>query len=198
MYVQVKSSNGISLVPVETRLLAKRRIFLEGEINQEMACEFVRRVMILAEEDPEKPIDIMINSPGGEINAGWMLYDVIQSSKTPLRLFCLGRAYSMAAVLFASGKSGRYMLPNSELMLHEPLLGNRVSGSSSSIKSISDSLLETKRKMNAILVKHTGRTEEEIENVISYDHYFTAEESILFGLCDKIVGFGEMMGWKTE
>lgn len=198
MYVQVKSSNGISLVPVETRLLAKRRIFLEGEINQEMACEFVRRVMILAEEDPEKPIDVMINSPGGEINAGWMIYDVIQSSKTPLRLFCLGRAYSMAAVLFASGKSGRYMLPNSELMLHEPLLGNRVSGSSSSIKSISDSLLETKRKMNAILVKHTGRTEEEIENVISYDHYFTAEESILFGLCDKIVGFGEMMGWKTE
>lgn len=198
MYVQVKSSNGISLVPVETRLLAKRRIFLEGEINQEMACEFVRRVMILAEEDPENPIDVMINSPGGEINAGWMLYDVIQSSKTPLRLFCLGRAYSMAAVLFASGKYGRYMLPNSELMLHEPLLGNRVSGSSSSIKSISDSLLETKRKMNAILVKHTGRTEEEIESVISYDHYFTAEESILFGLCDKIVGFGEMMGWKTE
>lgn len=198
MYVQVKSSNGISLVPVETRLLAKRRIFLEGEINQEMACEFVRRVMILAEEDPEKPIDVMINSPGGEINAGWMLYDVIQSSKTPLRLFCLGRAYSMAAVLFASGKYGRYMLPNSELMLHEPLLGNRVSGSSSSIKSISDSLLETKRKMNAILVKHTGRTEEEIENVISYDHYFKSEESILFGLCDKIVGFGEMMGCETE
>lgn len=193
MYVQVKSSNGISLVPMETRLLANRQIFLEGEINQEMACEFIRKVMILTEEDAEKPIDVLVNSPGGEISAGLMLYDVLQSSRTPLRLFCIGRAYSMAAVLFASGQSGRYMLPNSELMLHEPLLGNRVGGSSSSIKSISDSLLETKRKMNAILAKHTGQTEEAIEKITSYDNYFRAEESVSFGLCDKIVGFDEIM-----
>lgn len=198
MYVQVKSSNGISLVPMETRLLAKRQIFLEGEINQEMACEFIRKVMILTEEDAEKPIDVLVNSPGGEIGAGLMLYDVLQSSRTPLRLFCIGRAYSMAAVLFASGQSGRYMLPNSELMLHEPLLGNRVGGSSSSIKSISDSLLETKRKMNMILAKHTGRTEEEIEKITSYDHYFRAEESVSFGLCDAIVGFDKIMSCDIE
>lgn len=198
MYVQVKSSNGINLVPMETRLLAKRRIFLEGEINHKMACEFICKVMILTEEDAEKPIDVLVNSPGGEISAGLMLYDIFQSSRTPLRLFCIGRAYSLAAILFASGKFGRYMLPNSELLLHEPLLGNHVGGSSSSIKAISDSLLEMKRKMCAILVKHTGRTEEEIEKVISYDHYFKAEESVLFGLCDKIIGFDEVMLSETE
>lgn len=193
MYTQVKSSNGITLVPLATRLLTQRRIFVEGEINQELACSFARQVMLLVAEDPDKPIDVWINSPGGEINAGLMMYDVIQTSSTPIRLICMGRAYSMAAVLFASGKSGRYMLPNSELMLHEPLLGNRVGGNSSSIKSISDSLLQTKTRLNRILAKHTGKTEEEIDEATRFDHYFQADESVDFGLCDKITTFDELM-----
>ena len=85
------------------------------------------------------------------------------------------------------------MLPNSELMLHEPLLGNRVGGNASSIRSISDSLLETRKKMNGILAKHTGKSEEEIEKATGYDHYFSPEESVDFGLCDKIVGFDMIM-----
>lgn len=85
------------------------------------------------------------------------------------------------------------MLPNSELMLHEPLLGNRVAGNSSSIKSISDTLLQTKQRLNRILAKHTGKTEEEIDEATRFDHYFQADESIAFGLCDGIAGFDELM-----
>lgn len=146
MNVQVKSSNGITLVPIESRLMANRRVFIEGEIDADTACNFVKKVMLLNSEDSKQPIDVLINSPGGEINSGMLMYDVIQASKAPIRMFCIGRAYSMGAVLFACGNHGRYMLPHSELMIHEPLLGNRVGGNSSSIKSISDSLLETKKR----------------------------------------------------
>lgn len=193
MNVQVKSSSGITLVPVESRLMSNRKIFIEGEINADTACEFVKKVMLLNSEDIQKPIDVLINSTGGEINSGMLVYDVIQSSKAPIRMFCIGRAYSMGAVLFACGNNGRYMLPHGELMIHEPLLGSRVGGNSSSIKSISDSLIETKKKMNQILAKHTGKTEEEVEKATGYDHYFSPEESVEFGLCDEIVGFDKVM-----
>ena len=193
MNVLIKSSNGISQVSADSKLLMQRKVFIEGEITPESACEFIKKIMILNEEDSNKPIDVLINSPGGEINSGLMMYDVIQTSKAPIRMFCIGRAYSMGAVLFACGKHGRYMLPNSELMLHEPLLGNRVGGNSSSIKSISESLLETKKKMNQILSKHTGKSEEEVEKATSYDHYYSPEESKEFGLCDQIVCFNMIM-----
>lgn len=189
MYVQIKSSNGITTIPMDTRLLAERKIFVEGEINSETACEFVRKVMYLNSEDSVKPIDVFINSVGGEINSGMLMYDVIQASKAPVRMFCMGKAYSMGAILFAGGIHGRYMLPSSELMLHEPLLGSPVSGNSSSIMSISESLMKVKRKVMEILVKHTGKTEKEIEDAIGFDHYFTPEESIDFGLCDEVVDF---------
>lgn len=193
MHVQVKSSNGITLVPLDSRLMAERKIFIEGEINADKACEFVKQVMLLNAENPQQPIDVLINSPGGEINSGMLMYDVIQASKAPIRMYCIGKAYSMGAALFACGNHGRYMLPHGELMIHEPLLGSRVGGNSSSIKSISDSLLETKRKMNQILAKHTGKSEEEVEEATSFDHYFSPEESIAFGLCDQIVGFDKIM-----
>ena len=193
MNVQVKSSNGITLVPVESRLMAERKIFIEGEINADAACEFVKKVLLLNSEDMQSPIDVLVNSPGGEINSGLLMYDVIQASRAPIRMFCIGKAYSMAAVLFASGNHGRYILPHGELMVHEPLLGNRVGGNSSSIKSISDSLLETKKKMNRILARHTGKSEEEVERAAGFDHYFSPEESVAFGLCDKIVGFDMIM-----
>lgn len=193
MNVLIKSSNGITQVSADSKLLSQRKVFIEGEITPEAACEFIKKIMVLNEEDPSKLIDVLINSPGGEINSGMVMYDVIQASKAPIRMFCIGRAYSMGAVLFACGNHGRYMLPHSELMLHEPLLGNRVGGNSSSIKSISESLLETKRKMNQILSKHTGKSEEEVEKATNYDHYFSPEESKSFGLCDKIVDFSVIM-----
>lgn len=193
MNVQVKSSNGITLVPIESRLMASRKIFIEGEIDTDTACDFIKKVMLLNSEDSQKPIDVLINSPGGEINSGMLMYDVIQASKTPIRMFCIGKAYSMGAVLFACGNHGRYMLPHGELMIHEPLLGGRVGGNSSSIKSISDSLLETKKKINKILAKHTGKSERAIEKASNYDHYFSPEESVAFGLCDEIIDFSRIM-----
>lgn len=193
MNIQVKSSNGITLVPAESRLLSDRKIFIEGEINEKTALEFLKQMMILVKEDKNLPIDVLINSPGGKINSGLMMYDVIQSCEAPVRMFCIGGAYSMAAVLFASGKHGRFMLPNSELMLHEPLISNGVSGNASSIQSISESLLATREKMNGILAKHTGKTVEEIEEATRFDHYYSAEESIAFGLADEIAGFEKIM-----
>lgn len=192
MDVLVKSANGISQVSADSKLLSQRKIFIEGEINEKTACDFIKKIMILNEEDSNKKIDVLINSFGGEINSGMLMYDIIQTSNVPIRMFCIGKAYSMAAVLFACGNHGRYMLPHGELMLHEPLIRDRVGGNSSSIQSISESLLEAKRKMNLILSRHTGKSEEEIEKATSFDHYFNPEESIRFGLCDKIVGFDEL------
>ena len=194
MNVQIRSSNGITLVPIESRLMASRRIFIEGEINSEAAISFFKKVLFLNDENPKETIKIFINSVGGEINAGMLMYDVIQSSKAPIKIFCIGQAYSMAALLVASGPFGsRYILPNSELMLHEPLIGNRVGGSSSSIRSIADSLTETRNKINQILAKHIGKTEKIIEKETCFDHYFTPREAIEFGLCDEIADFNTIM-----
>lgn len=190
MNIMIKSSSGISQVALDTKLMDSRKLFIEGEITQEIACEFSKKVMILSEISDTDEIKVMINSPGGEINAGMLMYDVIQDSKVPIKTYCIGRAYSMAAILFACGKHGRYMLPHSELMIHEPLIGGRIGGNSSSIKSISDTLLENKRNINNILAKHTGKSVKEVEEASAYDHYFTPEESINFGLCDEIINFG--------
>ena len=193
MNILVKSSNGITQVSADSKLLSQRKVFVEGEINAETACEFVKKIMLLNAEDSNKPIDVLINSPGGCINSGMLMYDVIQASKAPIRTWCIGRAYSMGAILLCCSNHGRYILPHGEIMIHEPLLGNRVGGNSSSIKSISESLLETKRKMNQILAKHTGQSEQAVEDATSFDHYFDSEESLKFGLVDEIVDFGKLM-----
>ena len=193
MNILVKSSNGITHVSADSKLLSQRKVFVEGEINAETACEFVKKIMLLNAEDSNKPIDVLINSPGGCINSGMLMYDVIQASKAPIRTWCIGRAYSMGAILLCCSNHGRYILPHGEVMIHEPLLGNRVGGNSSSIKSISESLLETKRKMNQILAKHTGQTEEAVEEATGYDHYFDPEESLKFGLVDEIADFNRLM-----
>ena len=103
----------------------------------------------------------------------------------------MGKAYSMGAVLFTCAKE-RFMLPNSELMLHQPLLGGRVSGNASSIRSISDSLLETKRKLNKLIAIHTGKTEKEIDEATGFDHYYSPDEAVDFHLADKVICFSEM------
>lgn len=194
MYTQVKSSNGITLMPIDTKLLGDRKIFIEGNITETSAVEFIKKLLILVREDREAPIKIMINTEGGEINSGMLIYDVIQSCRTPLEMYCLGKAFSMGAVIFAGGKPGkRFLLENSEIMIHEPLLGDRVGGSSSSIKYLSESLLEIKEKINGIWARHTGRTIEEIDEATEWDHFFTAEEAIEFGLADKIVGFEDLV-----
>ena len=197
MNVQVKTSNGITLVPLETKHLTERRIFVQGSITQESACEFIKEILFLNSQDQKAPIDVLINSPGGSINAGLLMYDAVQSSPAPVRMFCMGQAYSMGAVLFVGGKHGRYMLPHSELMLHEPAVGNIKGGNTSSIRSISESLMEIRKKINQILVIHTGQNPVVIEEQTSFDHFFGPEESIAFGLADQIVGFDMLLEGKN-
>lgn len=190
--VLIKGSNGITPVSIESKHMSDRRLFLTGEINADSALDFMKQVMYLNAEDEKAPISVFINSQGGEIDNGLLIYDVIVGSKAPIRMFCAGCAYSMGAVLFVCGKE-RYMLPHSKLMLHEPLLGGKIGGNASSIKSISDSLLETKIMMNKLLAQHSGKSEEEIDMLTSYDHYFTAQEAMDMGLSDGIKSFKEMM-----
>lgn len=193
MQVIRRSSRGFDLVPMDVNFLEDRTIFLENEITPELANNVAKQILYLSRQDIAAPINLMINSPGGMIRPGLMLYNVIQTSKTPVRMICWGCAYSMAALLFASGRSGRYMLAHSELMLHEPLLNaEHLSGSSSSIKSLSDSLQETRKKINQILSLHSGKSVQEIEQATSYDHYFDPDESVAFGLCDHIIGFDKL------
>lgn len=190
----IKSSNGITSVSLDARLLSSRVIYIDDqEITGELVANIVKKIMVLVSEGSDKAITIMIDSPGGSVKAGMVLYDLLQTCKTPIRMVAAGRAYSMAAVLLVAGNHGRYMFPNSEVMIHQPLLSSPVTGNSSSIKSVSDKLNKGKKKMNRLLAKHTGKTEKQIEKATSYDHFFDAEEAIAFGLCDGIIGFNEIM-----
>mgnify|MGYP004485658439 CR=1 FL=1 len=189
-----KTAGGIVLLPLDSKLYSERKIFLEGEINNESAVEFVKQLLILSKEDKDSTIDIFINSPGGEITSGMLIYDAITTCETPLRMFCIGSAYSMAALIFASGRKGyRYIFEHSHAMIHEPLLGNRVGGNCSSLKNISETLMDTRRMLNEILSKHTGRTISEVEEATSYDHFFNANEAIAWGIADKIADFSTLI-----
>ena len=187
----LKTNCGISQVSLETKFFDKRCININGAITDALALDFTDKILELNLES-DQPITILINSLGGEINSGLLMYDAIVGSKAPIRMICRGRAYSMGAILFACANE-RYMLPNSELMLHQPILGGHVAGNASSIKSISDSMLETKRKLNGLLSKHTGKTEEEIDIATSFDHYFLPDEAIGFNLCDKVIDFAKVI-----
>ena len=192
----IKTNSGITQVSLEAKFFSKRCININGEITDESAVDFTDKILELNLESNE-PITVLINSPGGEINSGLLMYDAIVGSKAPVRMICRGKAYSMGAVLLAcAGK--RYMLPNSELMLHQPMLGGRVSGNASSIKSISDSMLETKKKINSLLAKHTEKTEEEIDKATDFDHYFSPDEAIAFNLCDEIIEFSKVIEFVKE
>ena len=187
MNTLLKSAGGITQVSADSRLLSNRLIFLEGKIDAGSAGEFVRQILILNQESTEKAIRVLVNSAGGEISSGLMIYDAIQGSRAPVELYCIGHAYSMAAVIVACGSHGRYILPHGEMMIHEPMLGQQVAGNSSSIRSISEGLLEMKGRINRLLAKHTKRSEEEIEKATAYD------QSVEFGLCDEIVGFEKIL-----
>ena len=183
----IKSSNGISLVPIESRLLTDRKVFIEGEINSVSACNFEKCIMLLLKEDAEKPIDVYINSTGGEITAGMHILDTLKGIKAEVNLHGRGIVASMAAILLASGEKGhRFVKPHAKIMIHEPLISGGVGGSASSIKRTAESILETKAMTVELLANSTGRSKKEIEKAISYDNYMNAEECIEFGIADSI------------
>lgn len=185
--VEVESAQGIREVSLKTRQLMQRKIFINGDITQELANAFVSQIMFL-EEDVEKPVTLYINSPGGEVNAGLLIYDIIQGTKLPINIVCAGNASSMAAIILAAGRKGhRYILKHSKVMIHEPLIASGLGGSASSIKNISDSILETRSIVNGILAEHTGKTVDEINEATRYDNVMNADEAVEFGICDSIV-----------
>lgn len=187
--IEIESANGIREESLYTRQLMNRNVFIQGEVNADMANNILNQVMFLMENDCDKDINIFINSGGGEVTSGLMIYDMIQELGTHINMYCTGMAASMAAVLLAGGQKGRrFILPHSKTMIHEPLIEGGLGGSATSIKTISNSILETKDIINEILAKHTGRSIEEIDTATSFDNYMNAEESVKFGLCDGIRG----------
>ena len=133
------------------------------------------------------PVDILMHSPGGEVNSGLMIYDVLRGMRCEVNHWCLGTCASMAAILLASGKKGhRFILPHGQVMIHEPQVLSGIGGSASSIRNLSDSILRTREITNKILAEHTGHTLAEINDATAYDHYMGAGEAVEFGICDEI------------
>ena len=185
MYYIEESSYGKTEISVESLQLTQRKLFL-GDITRDTSNEFVKQMSYLSSS--AEPINIYINSNGGEINAGLVIYDLVQSSKAPINMYCVGAACSMAAVILAAGWKGRrFILPHSKVMIHEPLIANGVGGSATSISRMSSSILETRDLINQILAEHTGKTIEEINSATSFDNMMNAKQAVEFGICDKIV-----------
>lgn len=194
MVILEKSYNSTTTIPIDSKLFEMGHIFIENEITSESADAIKKQIMYLVCKSADKPIYIHINSPGGDINAGLVLYDIIQDYADRIYLVCTGRACSMAAVLLACGKTGhRFMLQNSEAMIHEPLISNQISGNCSSIKATSMRLVTIKEKMNKILANHTGKSLKEIDDATDFDNYMNAQEAVKFGLADRIISFKDVM-----
>lgn len=194
MVILEKSYNSATTIPIDSKLFEMGHVFIEDEITSESADAIKKQIMYLVCKSADKPIYIHINSPGGDINAGLVLYDIIQDYADRIYLVCTGRACSMAAVLLACGKTGhRFMLSNSEAMIHEPLISNQISGNCSSIKATSMRLVGIKEKMNKILANHTGKSLQEIDEATDFDNYLNAQEAVQFGLADRIISFKDVM-----
>ena len=184
----IKTSRGIQTVPLESEHLLKRRIFIEGDITNQTALELYKQILTLNDEDSKGCIDLYINSHGGSISAGLAIIDAIRLSKAPIRTICLSEAFSMAAVIFASGTADRLMFDHSRLMLHQPQV-NAISGSVSSIYSVYQSMNEYREQINEILSKVCKKSIDEINKITAEDHFFNAVQAIKFGLSDGIADF---------
>lgn len=185
--IERETVKGISEISLETNAFSQRKIFIFGDINEAMLDNFTMQMLYLS-EDKTSPISIYINSPGGKITCGLVMYDIIQAFQGEIRMYCVGLAASMAALILAGGQKGRrFILPHSEVMIHEPLVAGELNGSASTIKSTAESILKIKKMTNGILAKHTGKTLEEMDAATDHDNFMTAKEAVDFGICDKIV-----------
>ena len=168
-----------------SRLLNDRIIFLSDEVNDTTASLVVAQMLFLESQDPDKDISFYINSPGGSVTAGMAIYDTMNFINCDVSTICIGMAASMGAFLLSAGAKGkRYALPNSEIMIHQPLGGAR--GQATDIKIQADLILRTRERLNRILAANTGKSVEEIARDTERDNYMTAEEALNYGLIDKI------------
>ncbi len=187
-YVVEQTSRGERSYDIFSRLLNDRIIMLCDQVNDTTASLVVAQLLYLESQDVEKDISLYINSPGGSITAGMAIYDTMQYIKCDVSTICIGMAASMGAFLLTAGAPGkRFALPNSEIMIHQPLISGGLSGQCTDIKIHSDHLLRTRQKMNELLSQHTGQKLEVIERDTERDNYMTAEEAQAYGLIDKVI-----------
>lgn len=181
-----ETNRGERAFDIYSRLLKERIIFLNDEVNDVTAGLVVAQLLFLESEDPGKDISLYINSPGGSITAGMAIYDTMQYVKCDVSTICVGMAASMAAFLLAGGKKGkRYALPNSEILIHQPLGGAQ--GQATEIQIAAEHILKTKQKMNELLSSFTGKDIETIQKDTDRDHWMTPEEAKEYGLVDEII-----------
>ena len=185
-YVVEQTGQGERTYDIYSRLLIDRIIFIDEEITEHMASVVVAQLLFLEAQDPDKDINIYINSPGGMVTAGLAIYDTMRFIKPDISTICVGMAASMGAVLLAAGTKGkRYALPNAEIMIHQPLGGFQ--GQASDIKINADHILAIKDKLNHILAEATGQELSVIEKDTDRDNYMTAADAAAYGLVDKVI-----------
>lgn len=189
-YVIEQTSRGERSYDIFSRLLSDRIVFLGEEVSDVSAGLVVAQLLFLEAQDPEKDIQLYINSPGGSISAGFAIYDTMQYVTCDVSTICIGLAASFGAILLAGGAKGkRFALPNAEIMIHQPAIhGNGVQGQATDIKITSDHIQKSKERLNSILAENTGRSMEEIALATERDHYLSAVEAVDFGLIDKVMG----------
>lgn len=185
-YVVEQDGRGERSYDIYSRLLKDRIIFLGDEVNDATASLVVAQMLFLEADDPDKDIYLYINSPGGSVTAGMAIYDTMQYIKPDVSTICIGMAASMGAFLLAAGKKGkRYALPNSTIMIHQPLGGSR--GQATDVEIHTKFLLDTKQKLNMILSERTGQTLEVVKENTERDNFMTALAAKEFGLIDEVM-----------
>ncbi|GGK30466.1 ATP-dependent Clp protease proteolytic subunit [Caldalkalibacillus thermarum] len=185
-YVVEQTNRGERAYDIYSRLLKDRIIFLGTPIDDHVANSVIAQLLFLAAEDPEKDVYLYINSPGGSVTAGLAIYDTMQYIKPDVSTICVGLAASMGSFLLAAGAKGkRFALPNSEIMMHQPLGG--VKGQAADIKIHADWIIKTKQKLNRIYAERTGQPVEKIERDTDRDFFMSAEEAKEYGLVDQVI-----------
>ena len=188
-YVVEQTSRGERSYDIFSRLLADRIIFLGEEVSDTSAGLIVAQLLFLEAQNPEKDIQLYINSPGGSVTAGFAIYDTMQYIKCDVSTICIGLAASFGAFLLAGGTKGkRIALPNAEIMIHQPAIhGNGVQGQATDIQIVSDHMQKSKERLNRILAQNTGRSVDQIREDTERDHYMSANEALAYGLIDKVI-----------
>ncbi|MGF0040180.1 ATP-dependent Clp endopeptidase proteolytic subunit ClpP [Peptoniphilaceae bacterium SGI.131] len=180
------TNRGERAYDIYSRLLNERIIFVSGEIENHMADLIVAQLLYLESVDPNKDIQLYINSPGGSVYAGMAIYDTMNYIKPDVSTICMGMAASMGAFLLSSGAKGkRYALPNADIMIHQPLGGAQ--GQATDISIAAEKILKTKESLNRILAQNTGQDIEKIRRDTDRDHWLTAEDAVSYGLIDKVI-----------
>ena len=187
-YVVEQTSRGERSYDIFSRLLNDRIIMLSDQVNDATASLVVAQLLYLESQDTEKDISLYINSPGGSITAGMAIYDTMQYIKCDVSTICIGMAASMGAFLLAAGAKGkRFALPNSEIMIHQPLISGGLSGQCTDIKIHSDHLVRIRQRMNEMLAENTGKPIEQVQADTERDNYMTAQEALDYGIIDKVI-----------